>query len=425
MIIRQQYLDSLIAYRDKPIIKIIAGMRRCGKSTIIDAFKTYLLADDVLPTTIITMNFELAEFDNINNSHELYDQIKNKLIANKKYYIFLDEIQMVKNWEKTIERLYTEENVDIYLTSSNSLPANLVFGHILINIMPLSFPEYLHFVLWRRQKKELQYNFLRRMPRSFMDQNENLNFDLRRYLEFGGLPTIPFLPQENDIIQGFLEGVYNSIIIKNVLLLNESVDIDIQALKNIVRYVARNAGNIMSPAHISNYLFTHYKNGIYSQDNVVAYILLLERAYIFYEIPCFDIKKNTPLTPLHKYYLSDSGIRNMLLSFSDTYNTQNMGILIYFELIRRGYTVFCGKYDNQDIDFYVTCQNEKKCFQFALTLKDSETVASKLNILKTLPDTYEKNIISMDEYYNTGNDKIKFFNIIDFLLANDTPKQEL
>lgn len=427
MIIRQQYLDSLISYRDKPIIKIITGMRRCGKSSILNLFKNYLVEDGVPAANIITINLELSEFDNISTHQELYIKIKSKLPAGKRSYLFLDEIQLIKDWDKAINRLYSENIADIYLTSSNSFSmpptSNFPFSsnsHIIIKILPLSFQEYLQFVLWKRQKEGRQYNFLRRLPRSFMDQNENIKLDLKSYLEFGGLPTIPFLPQENDIITGFLEGVYNSIIIKNVLLTADKSIKDIQTLKKVVRYVAKNTGNFISPTFISADLSSRYKNGDYDLNNIAEYILLLERAYVFYEIQCFDINNNDVITSSRKYYLADSGIRNMLLSFSNTHNIQNMETVIYFELLRRGYNVFCGKYNNHEIDFFILGPRGGKCFQCAISLKNTAAIKNKLNPLKELPDNYEKTIISMDDYYDTEDDKIKFLNFADFLLENES-----
>lgn len=424
MIIRQQYLDRLVAYRNKPVIKIITGMRRCGKSNIMTLFQNYLLEDDVPKENIIKMSFEMMEFDEIVDYRDLYKYIKSKLPNNGRSYLLLDEVQMVKNWEKAISSLYAEDAVDIYLTGSNSFLlssdiATLLSGrYVMIKVFPLSFQEYLQFMLRHRQEEDHQYNSLRRMPRSFVNQEEdNLVSDLKRYIRYGGLPSIPFLPQDRGLVQEYLEGVYNSVIIKDVLM-NRSI-CDITALKKVVRYVARNTGNIISPSIISNYLSFRYQNDNYEEATIFEYMLMLEKAYIFHKIDYFDIKTNEIIPNLNKYYLADSGIRNMVMSFSDAGKGHNLETIVYFELLRRGYEVFCGRYDNQEIDFYVARQEERKCLQVSVSLEDKEVRERKISALKAIPNNCEKIIISMDQNYEISSEGIIFMNFADFLLDND------
>ncbi|MGE4587975.1 MAG: ATP-binding protein [Acidaminococcaceae bacterium] len=424
MITRQHYIDSLIAYRDKPIIKITAGMRRSGKSTIMAYFHNYLVQDGVPQKNIISISFETMEFDEAVGEQDLYELIKSKQPVQGKCYLLLDEVQMVKNWEKAISRLYEEDSFDIYLTVSNSFlkdsdcAISLAGRYVMINVLPLSFQEYLHFILCRRQEDDRQYNSLRRMSRKFMNQGENLELDLKRYVRYGGLPAMPFIPPQSRVAEEFLEGVYNSVIVKDVLI-NENIR-DLNILQKIVRYLAQNTGKIISPAIVSSYLDIYNPNGNHKEDIAADYLLMLEKAYIFYKLCCFDIAKGTILPNLNKYYVVDTGIRNMILSFSDTGRGHNLETIVYFELLRRGYQVFCGQYDGTEIDFYAARQEERKCFQVIANLDDAEAGKQKITALANLPVSCEKVVITKDKGYRTTDKGIIFLNYADFLLNSDS-----
>lgn len=423
MITRQHYIDNLIKYRDKPIIKIIAGMRRCGKSTIIAYFHNYLVEEGVPQENIISISFETMEFDALVGDQDLYDLIKNRQPVNGKCYLLLDEVQMVKNWEKAIRRLYEEGSFDIYLTVSNSFLkesdcALFLSGHyVMINVLPLSFQEYLHFILCRRQEDDRQYNSLRRMARKFMNQGENLELDLKRYVRYGGLPTMPFIPPQSRVAEEFLEGVYNSVIVKDVLI-NENVR-NLNVLKEIVRYMAQNTGKIISPVIVSSYLDLYYQNENHKEEIVAEYMRILEKAYIFYRLCYYDIVKNKILPNLNKYYVVDTGIRNMVLSFGDTGKGRNLETIVYFELLRRGYEVFCGQYNAAEIDFYAVCQGERKCFQVIASLDDEEISNRKIKALASISDSCEKIVVTKDERRRTDDRGIIFLNYADFLLDSE------
>ena len=280
MIIRQNYLDQLIAYKDRPVIKIITGMRRCGKSTIMALYKDYLLSSGINPENIISMSLEMMEFDDITDYRQMYKLIKAKIPASGPTYLLLDEIQMIPGWEKAIDSLYAEGVADIYLTGSNSNLlsseiATLLSGrYVIIKILPLSFQEYLLFVLERKQREEHQYNSLRRSLRKDLDQENNIALDIKRYIRFGGLPMIPFLPQERSMVITYLEGVYNSVVVKDILT-NRGID-NIQALKKIIRYVASNTGKVLSPQIISEHFLNKYQSDSFAYKEVALYMELLD-----------------------------------------------------------------------------------------------------------------------------------------------------
>ncbi len=423
MIIRQNYLDQLIAYRDKQVIKIITGMRRCGKSAIMALYRDYLLSEGIKPENIISISFEMMEFDDISDYKQMYDFIKKHIPATGQTYLLIDEIQMINGWEKAIDSLYAEGIVDIYLTGSNSNLlsseiATLLSGrYVVIKIFPLSFQEYLLFVLERKQREERQYNSLRRSLRKDMDQEANIALDIKRYIRFGGLPTIPFLPQERSMIITYLEGVYNSVVVKDILTTNETTNV--VALKKIIRYVASNTGKVLNPKIVSDYFMARYQDDSFSYKNISRYMELLEKAYIFYTEDCYDLQKQNIVLDECRYYIADTGVRNTLLLFSDTGKGHNLETIVYFELLRRGYTVFWGKFNDCEIDFYAVRKEQKICLQIAVNLKEQNTWGKKIQDLKKVPDCYQKYIISMNRSYSEELKGIKFLNLPEFLLKQD------
>lgn len=429
MIIRQNYLDQLIAYRDKPVIKIITGMRRCGKTAIMSLYNDFLLEDGVKPEHIINMSFEMMEFDDITDYRQMYALIKSKIPATGKTYLLLDEIQMIKGWEKAVDSLYAEGVADIYLTGSNSNLlsseiATLLSGrYVIIKVLPLSFQEYLLFVLDRKQKEERQYNSLRRSLRKDMDQEDNIALDIKRYIRFGGLPTIPFLPQERSMVITYLEGVYNSVVVKDILA--NKVITNILGLKKIIRYVAGSTGKVLSPKLVSDYFLAKYGDESFSYANIATYIELLEKAYIFYPEDCYDLKQQAMVLDECKYYIADTGVRNTLLLFSDTGKGHNLETIVYFELLRRGYTVFWGKYGECELDFYAVRQEKKLCIQVAINLKDEKLWEKKMRDLEALPSEYKKIFISMNRAYKNQAQDIKFLNLADFLLKQTYEYEEM
>lgn len=399
MISRDNYLERLKAFKDNKLIKVITGIRRCGKSTLLELFKEYLKGEGVSDDNIIHINLELMKYDDVRDYKTFYNLITEKIKNNGRCYLLIDEIQQVDKWEKAINSMNVEFNVDIYITGSNayllsSEISTLLSGrYVEIKMLPLSFKEYLEF--------------------DHLPHDWTLEDKFNQYLKFGSLPAVPTLPQDNTTINEFLLGIYNTVIVKDVISRNNIKDIGL--LEQIVKYVVANTGNIISANKISGYISSQGRGETTKATTVSNYLDMLEKAYIIYPVKRYDIKGKEQLKNLAKYYVVDTGIRNMLMGYSDSDFGHVLETIVYLELIRRGYQVFIGKWYELEVDFIAVKQDEKKYYQVCLTLMDEKVKERELAPLKTIPDNYEKTILSMDKTYITDYEGIKFENIIDFL----------
>ena len=394
---RDIYLNKLIQFKDKPLIKVITGIRRCGKSTLLDLFEEYLLNTGIKKENIIHMNFEDLTYDEIKDYKDLNKYIKEKILDNDKKYIILDEIQQVSNWEKAINSFLVTLNCDIYITGSNayllsSEISTLLSGrYVEIKMLPLSFKEYLDFN---------DYN-----------TKENLEEHFNDYLLYGGLPIVSYV-HDKSAIRNILSGVFNTVIIKDVAKRNSIRDITL--LENLIRYIAQNIGSPISSRNISNYLNSAGRKT--STETIDNYLKMLENAFVIYKANRFDIKGKMYLKTLEKYYIVDTGIRNELLSFKDGDYGHMLENLVYLELLRRGYDVSVGKIDNLEIDFVAQNYDEKIYYQVSASILDENTKKRELNPFDHIPDHYEKVILTMDRTPIKDFNGIKNINIIDFLL---------
>lgn len=399
MISRDNYLEQLKAFKDNKLIKVITGIRRCGKSTLLELFKEYLKGEGVSDDNIIHINLELMKYDDVRDYKTFYNLITEKIKNNDRCYLLIDEIQQVDKWEKAINSMNVEFNVDIYITGSNayllsSEISTLLSGrYVEIKMLPLSFKEYLEF--------------------DHLPHDWTLEDKFNQYLKFGSLPAVPTLPQDNTTINEFLLGIYNTVIVKDVISRNNIKDISL--LEQIVKYVVANTGNIISANKISGYVSSQGRGETTKATTVSNYLDMLEKAYIIYPVKRYDIKGKEQLKNLAKYYVVDTGIRNMLMGYSDSDFGHVLETIVYLELIRRGYQVFIGKWYELEVDFIAVKQDEKKYYQVCLTLMDEKVKERELAPLKAIPDNYEKTILSMDKTYITDYEGIKFENIIDFL----------
>ena len=400
MISRDNYLERLKAFKDNKLIKVITGIRRCGKSTLLELFKEYLKGEGVSDDNIIHINLELMKYDDVRDYKTFYNLITEKIKNNDRCYLLIDEIQQVDKWEKAINSMNVEFNVDIYITGSNayllsSEISTLLSGrYVEIKMLPLSFKEYLEF--------------------DHLPHDWTLEDKFNQYLKFGSLPAVPTLPQDNTTINEFLLGIYNTVIVKDVISRNNIKDIGL--LEQIVKYVVANTGNIISANKISGYISSQGRDETTKATTVSNYLDMLEKAYIIYPVKRYDIKGKEQLKNLAKYYVVDTGIRNMLMGYSDSDFGHVLETIVYLELIRRGYQVFIGKWYELEVDFIAVKQDEKKYYQVCLTLMDEKVKERELAPLKAIPDNYEKTILSMDKTYITDYEGIKFENIIDFLI---------
>ncbi len=394
MICREQYVNKLISLKDKKIIKVLTGIRRAGKSTILQEFKEYLLKNGVDKKNIIFINLDDKNNKNLLNSDTLHNYILSNIDLNKKNYIFLDEVQNVLEFEKCINSLFLRENLDIYITGSNSymlsgeLATYLTGRYIQIHILPLSFKEYLSYYGTSDELKK--YN---------------------DYITYGGFPYLINLDNNKDKIE-YLDSIYNTVIMKDVI--NRKKVNDPMMLESICRFLFDNIGSSVSTKKISDTLASNgRKNSVHT---VEEYLNALLESYILYKVNRFDIKGKELLKTQGKYYLSDIGLRTYLLGKSFGKDLGHIfENIIFLELKRRGYKIYIGKDNDNEIDFVCETDEELIYIQVALTVREEDTLKRELKPLESLKDHYKKYIITLD--YDTNNyNGIKQISAMDFLL---------
>lgn len=394
-IYREEYMKKLEAYRDKKIIKVLTGIRRSGKSTILNEFKKQLIQSGVSQKNIISINFEDNSNKELLDSQKLHDYILSKANEENKNYIFLDEIQNVPEFEKCVDSLFLRDYLDIYMTGSNSYMlsgelATLLTGrYIQIHVLPLSFKEYL----------------------SYYGETDELK-KYNEYVMYGGFPYLINLDKSNEKLD-YLDSIYNTVIIKDVI--NRKKVKDILILESICRFLFDNIGSNISTKKISDTLASNgRKNSVHT---IEEYLNSLLESYILYKVNRFDIKGKQLLKTQEKYYLSDLGLRTYLLG--KNYNRDLGHILenvIFLELKRRGYRIYIGKNDINEVDFVVETEEDFIYVQVALSVRDNQTLERELKPLETISDHYKKYLITLD--YDTNNyNGIKQISAIDFLLG--------
>ncbi len=398
MIDRNLYMNKLWAYKDTEFIKVITGIRRCGKSSLLKLLMNKLLEENKA-NNIIYMNFESFELDNILNYKDMYNNIKEKIRKNEKNYILLDEVQRVIEWEKAVNALSVDFNADIYITGSNAyllsseLSTYLSGRYIEIKMLPLSFKEFLDFT---------------KSENNISKEEKFIN-----YVKYGGMPGIITLKNEGDIYENAIKGIYNTVFMKDVIERNKLVDAIL--LEKILKFIMSNIGSLISAKKIADYLTSQGTK--VTHNTVLNYLNMIENAYLIYKAPRYDIKGKELLKTLEKYYIVDTGIRNVILGFRNTDYGHIIENIVYFELLRRGYDVTVGKTNSLEVDFIATNSQEKKYYQVTYSLMDENVKKRELNVLKSINDNYEKTILTMDKIYdNTSEDGIKVRYLIDFLL---------
>lgn len=394
---RDLYLSKLVQFKDKPFIKVITGIRRCGKSTLLSLFENYLLSTGVQKKHIIRMNFESFEWDDISNYKELHAYINNQIDnKNERHYILLDEIQQISSWEKVINAFLVDANVDIYITGSNAyllsseLSTLLSGRYVEVKMQPLSFKEYLE----------------------FRDNPSNLQEQFDQYLKYGGLPSVIELMDHPDTIGPFLQGIYNTVLMKDVIERNNVRDAAL--LENILKFISANVGSIVSTKKISDYLISSGRKT--TSDTIDNYLRMLENAFIIYKSNRYDLKGKLYLKTLEKYYLVDMGIRNQLTGMRNTDYGHVLENIVYLELLRRGYDVTIGKIGTLEVDFVATKMNELIYYQVSASILDETTRARELRPLESISDNYPKYILTMNHSIFNDYAGIKVKNIIEFLL---------
>lgn len=391
MVIRKQYLDKLIHLKDKQIIKVVTGVRRCGKSTLLKQFEQYLVENGTSKEQIISINFEDISFDNLLDYHALHQYITDKLISDRKYYVFLDEIQAVPNFQKAVDSLFLKDNVDIYITGSNAHMlsgelATLLSGrYIEIPMLPLSFAEYAELV------------------------GTDIRTAWKNYFTSGGFPYASQIEDE-EIRRDYLDGIYHTVLLKDVAARKRINDIEL--LKSIIKFMFDNVGNMVSSKKIADSLTSFGRKT--SSITAENYVTALCEAFILYKVGRYDIQGKQHLKSLEKYYIVDVGLRKLLLGNRNRDIGHILENIVYLELLRKGYRVSIGKVGDLEIDFVTEKDGEKAYYQVSATVMSENTFAREITPLKRINDNYPKYIITMDEM-PMDEDGIKIVNIIDFL----------
>ena len=401
MIIRDNYLKKLIGAKDTEFIKVITGVRRSGKSTLLLMFKDYLINNGVKEENIIYINFESALYDDIKNYKDLYNYVKEK-VKKDMIYLLLDEVQNVESWERAINSFKVDFKIDIYLTGSNAyllsseLSTLLSGRYIEIKMYPLSFKEYLIF-----------NNY----------DNKDLDDKFNEYLKYGGLPAITLIKDNNELVLSYLNDIYNTIVKKDIIDRNNIKDVAL--LENIIKYLSNNIGSSVSSTKISDYLNSNKIVEKSNHQTIDNYLNMLEKSFIMYKANRTDIKSKALLKTLGKYYISDTGIRNIILGFRNIDEGHLLENAVYLELLRRGYRVNIGKSNDYEVNFVAENPNDIKYYQVTKSLLNEEVKMRELRSLESIADNYEKIILTMDKSINKDYNGIKVVNIIDWLLDYD------
>lgn len=390
----------MIDAKDTEFIKVITGVRRSGKSTLLLMFKDYLINEGIKEKNIIHINFESAMYDDIKNYKDLYKYVKEK-INNEKIYLLLDEVQNVDSWEKAINSFKVDFNIDIYITGSNAyllsseLSTLLSGRYIEIKMYPLSFKEFLTF-----------NNY----------DNNNLDDKFNEYLKYGGLPAITLIKDNDELVLSYLNDIYNTIVKKDIIDRNNIKDTAL--LENIIKYLVNNIGSPISSSKISDYLNSNKIVEKSNHQTIDNYLNMLEKSFIMYKADRTDIKRKSLLKTLGKYYISDIGIRNIISGFRNIDEGHLLENVVYLELLRRGYRVNIGKSNDYEVDFVAENPNNIKYYQVTQSLTSEDVKTREIRSLESINDNYEKIILTMDKTINNDFNGIKVLNIIDWLLED-------
>lgn len=405
MIQRNEYLDQLKKWKDEAVIKVITGIRRCGKSTLLELYQDFLRSSGVSEDQIITINFEELEYEELLDYKALYRYVKERLHETKTTYVFLDEIQQVESFQKAVDSLYVKKNIDVYITGSNAYLlsgelATLLSGrYVEINMLPLSFAE-----------------FCQLKPEGDKDAL------FAEYMKNGGLPYVAALGGDGDKIDTYLEGIYNTIIVKDVEERqkrkendpNKRKITDIALLKNISKFLAGSIGSPISVKSIADYVTSSGRKT--SQNTVDDYVQSLVEPYIFYPAERYDVLGKQLLKKNQKMYIVDLGLRRHLLARQKYDLGFSLENVIYFELLRRGYRVNVGKVGATEIDFVARKNDDVLYYQVTASMVEEATFEREMAPLKSIADHYPKTILTLDRFTLGNYDGIKVVNAVDWLL---------
>ena len=428
---RDRYLKKLIGFQDTEPVKVITGIRRCGKSSLLKLMIQHLRETGIGQEQIVEMNFESHDFRSM-TSDEVYHYVKERAIPGKRMYLFFDELQRIDAWEDAVNSFQVDLDCDIYITGSNAYLLSSEYSTYLsgrcveIKMLPLSFREFLDFHNFEVRET---ISALGGTHRQVFDKNAE-RYDLREvfdaYMRFGGMPGIADIGLDQEKALSLLEGIYSTVVVRDILerekRRGQRQITDSALLRKIVLFLADNIGSSVSVSSIGNTLMNEglledgKRRGTPSTHTVQAYIAALLESYFFYEIKRFDIKGKEYLRTLGKYYIVDIGLRNFLLGFRNRDSGHAIENVVYFELLRRGYDVAIGKIDNQEVDFIATTADDKLYIQVTESMQSEDVRKRELAPLQKIRDNYEKIVLSLEPGLDVSYDGIKSLNLVDWLL---------
>lgn len=428
---RDLYLNQLIAFKDTEPVKVVTGIRRCGKSSLLKLMMQHLRENGIADDQMVSINFESMDYRGM-SVEEVYQYVKERILPNQRMYLFFDEIQRVTDWQDAVNSFRVDFDCDIYITGSNAyllsseISTYLSGRYVEIRMLPLSFKEFLDFHGYMVVEYKSPVGEIRKRV---TDENGNL-YELKElfeaYMRFGGMPGIADVGLEQDKAWTLLDGVYNTVVVRDILererRRGQRQITDAELLRKIVLYLADNIGNSTSATTISNTLVSkgmlteRKRGGTPAVQTIQAYVAALVESYIFYEIKRFDIKGKGYLSTLGKYYIVDTGLRNFLLGYRHMDVGHTIENIVYFELLRRGYDVAVGKVGDREVDFIATKVDDKRYFQVTENMDAESSCQRELEPLRQIRDSFEKSVIVLDSNTTMTQDGIRIIRLLDFLL---------
>ena len=432
---RYIYLNQLLPFKDQEPVKIITGIRRCGKSTVMKLMMRYLIEHGTPSEQIIYMNFESNKFDDFDRK-QVYQYVQERIITGRKMYIFLDEPQTIENWNKTVNSFQVDFNCDIYITGSNAYLLSSEYAtylsgrYVEIKMLPLSFKEFIVFQGYTLKDYISPIGEQRKRAYDSLGEMTEISDLFEAYVRYGGFPVLSDIGLEQDKVLAILDGIYNTVVKRDIIdranLKPNSHTIDSVLLEKVCQFLADNIGSSISFNNISNALVSNKilqerkRHGKPAVRTISNYVNDMTEAYLFYPIKRFDIKGKEYLQTLGKYYMVDTGLRNYLLGYRGIDTGHQIENVVYFELLRRGYDVAVGKIGNKEVDFIAIKGEEKTYYQVTQEMRSEETIIRELAPLKEIKDNFPKIVLTLDSNIKLTEDGIRIINLLDFLLR-DSP----
>lgn len=428
---RDLYLSKIIAFKDTEPVKVVTGIRRCGKSSLLKLMVAHLKEMGISEEQIIEMNFESHEFKKM-SADDFYNYVKDRVIPGKRMYLFFDELQRITDWEDTVNSFRVDFNCDIYITGSNAYLLSSEYSTYLsgrcveIKMLPLSFSEFLYFHDFEIKKSKSALGGTRTQVFDKNGERYELREVFDAYMRFGGMPGIADVGLDQEKALVLLDGIYSTVVVRDILerekRRGQRQITDPGLLRKIILFLADNIGSSVSVSSIGNTLVNEglledgKRKGVPSAHTVQAYVNALLESYFYYDIKRFDIKGKEYLRTLGKYYIVDIGLRNYLLGFRNRDSGHAIENVVYFELLRRGYDVAIGKVDNAEVDFIATKADDKLYVQVTESMTSEDVRRRELAPLQKINDNYEKIVLSLDTGLDASYDGIKSLNLINWLL---------